>query len=172
MDLVTKSRLNESCENACRPSATQQQWSTMKYGYSYDRLTDAVSTENVGNETYAGRHDVHLTYDKLGNPLTIIREGVNADDGSVGLPDNATLSYDGNQLLEVTNNGFHDSSFDTYIHDKADKEQEYAYDANGNMTMDLNKGIKNPSKEQLFAYKARIGLEGKNVPLRKFIENL
>ena len=52
------------------------------------------------------------------------------------------------------------------------KNSNFAHNPNGNMTMDLNKGIKNPLKEQLFAYKARIGLEGKNVPLRKFIENL
>ena len=112
----------------------------MKYGYSYDRLgrlTDAVSTESIGNATYAGRHEVHLTYDKLGNPLTIIREGVNADDGSVGLLDNATLSYDGNQMLKVTNNGFHDKSV----------------------------------RQKLFVHKTKFGLEGKDVSLRKFIEN-
>ena len=47
-------------------------------------------------------------------------------------------TYDGNQLTRVKDNGNVNFGFK----DGADKEQEYVYDANGNMTKDDNKGIR------------------------------
>mgnify|MGYP000488414190 CR=1 FL=1 len=59
-----------------------------------------------------------------------------------GLVDNLALTYSGNQLTKVTDNaaGFaYNNGFE--FKDGADKEMEYTYDENGNLTQDLNRNI-------------------------------
>ena len=61
---------------------------------------------------------------------------------SFGLLVNLTMSYDGNQLKKVTdqcNELTYAGAMD--FKDGADKTTEYTWDANGNMTQDLNKKI-------------------------------
>ena len=65
------------------------------------------------------------------------------NDGTYGTIDSLTISYDGNQLLKVTDaaealnyNGALD------FHDGADATSEYTYDGNGALTKDSNRGIK------------------------------
>ena len=76
-----------------------------------------------------------FSYDKNGNVTALTRPG-----------DNLAMTLDGNRLKSV-----HDKAEDAPagafrlpsggFHDRADKETEYAYDKNGNMTQDLNRNI-------------------------------
>ncbi|MFD2565926.1 RHS repeat domain-containing protein [Pseudotenacibaculum haliotis] len=112
------------------------------YTYSYDalnRITSAV--DNTGNYNLTG-----ISYDKNGNILTLQRQGhTNSAATSFGVMDDLTYSYDGNKLLRVADAalidqfGFKDDAVDT----TPDNGDDYAYDANGNMTRDDNKGITN-----------------------------
>ena len=110
------------------------------YDLSYDnlsRLTGAKYYETNAN----GRYSTQYTYDSMGNILTLKRNGLQ-DGGTYGLVDNLTYTYNGNQLTKIS-----DSVEDpTYVgafnfKDGANTGSEYAYDANGNMTADKNKGI-------------------------------
>lgn len=66
----------------------------------------------------------------MGNITNITRKGINCDDGEAGYKDNATLDYDGNQLVHVSNKGYKDSSSDTQISDSEySNAAEYQYDA-------------------------------------------
>ena len=123
-----------------------KKWVTEAYGYEYDkynRLSSALSTsvDSLGNITQ-GNHDTHYEYDSMGNIIGITRKSVNLDDGEVGCRDDAVLEYEGNHLVHISNNGFVDSSRDTQILDREyNNVSEFAYDANGNMTRNLNKDI-------------------------------
>lgn len=122
------------------------EWDTESYSYDYDnqnRLSSAYSLSQIGSQkAMSGQHDTHYEYDLMGNITNITRKGVNCDDEEEGYRDNAVLEYDGNQLVHVTNKGFKDSSSDTQIADREySNAAEYQYDANGNMTRNLNKGI-------------------------------
>jgi len=123
-----------------------RKWLSEVYEYEYDkydRLSSALSTsvDSLGNAT-AGIHDTQYEYDNMGNITSIIRKSINIDDGTVGNRDEATLEYDGNHLVHSSNKGFTDSSRDTQIADREyDNADEFSYDANGNMTRNLNKGI-------------------------------
>lgn len=121
-------------------------WNDEAFEYEYDkqnRLTSALSTtiDEKKNMVF-GNHNTHYIYDNMGNITDISRKSINIDDSIVGYRDDATLAYNGNQLSHVTNKGFTDSSRDTKIADKGySNAAEFAYDANGNMTRNLNKGI-------------------------------
>ena len=111
------------------------------YTFTYDglnRLTDAVHS--------AGRYTEKVTaYDKNGNIRNLQRYGQTVA-ATYGMIDNLTFTFDGNRLSRVDdsatasayNNGFE-------FKDAAKQANEHAYDANGNLTKDLNKGIINIS---------------------------
>ena len=118
-----------------------------QYDYTYDalnRITGAM--DNTGNYNLS-----NISYDSNGNMLSLTRGGhvveaptlgvdLNADgqDDHFGPMDVLDYEYvDGNQLNKVRDDGndvygFRDSALDN---------QDYAYDDNGNIIMDLNKGI-------------------------------
>ena len=111
------------------------------YRFLYDgfsRLTQADYME--GGSTNA-KYDTRYTYDLMGNMLTLERNG-KQDGGSYGPIDDVTFTYNGNQLVKAD-----DAADDpTYagvfnFRDGSSEEQEYEYDANGNMTKDANKRI-------------------------------
>ena len=121
--------------------------------YMYDKLNRLESStyEPVGRPTNPGAYNTAYNYDLNGNITMLSRQGINermTDDGEVvyagyGFTDQITATYDGNRLLKVTDNMeevVYGDAFD--FHDGADEDVEYEYDANGNMTVDLNKGIK------------------------------
>ncbi len=99
--------------------------------------------ETVARKATPGGKD--LGYDKNGNILALQRYGQTSA-GSYGLIDNLTFTPEGNRLNRVDdavtgsayNNGFE-------FKDAVKQADEYAYDANGNLTKDLNKGIGNLS---------------------------
>ena len=121
--------------------------------YMYDKLNRLESStyEPAGRPTNPGAYNTAYNYDLNGNITMLSRQGINerlTDDGEVvyagyGFTDQITATYDGNRLLKVTDNMeevVYGDAFD--FHDGADEDVEYEYDANGNMTVDLNKGIK------------------------------
>ena len=135
-----------------------------KYSYSYDglnRLTQASYSHVSDLEededdwngdliTYNDRNfSCSYAYDLNGNMTNLQRYGVNFYNTSMsthfrnyGLIDNLTMNYSGNQLTSVTDQ----CSALTYAGamdfcDRTNRNDEYTYDANGNMTRDRNKGI-------------------------------
>lgn len=130
------------------------------YGYLYDDVGRIIKGDfhemrdpnspppfNPPPNWYGWHKDVDFTaygieYDKNGN-MTRLRQMGNALSGPVEM-DNLTYTYHGssNRLKEVT-----DAVGSNYnLHDFLDGNIEgtdYQYDANGNLTQDLNKGITN-----------------------------
>ena len=138
------------CYNGNISSMTWQaggEVTTRGYKFTYDglnRMLDAVYGEGTSLTTNANRFTEKVTgYDKNGNILALQRYGQTGA-SSYGLIDNLTLTLDGNQLNRVDdavtssayNNGFE-------FKDAVKQANEYAYDANGNLTKDLNKNISN-----------------------------
>lgn len=81
-------------------------------------------------------------YDKTGNILRLKRMGQTGAQ-EYGLVDNLARTYNGNLLTKVTDNAagsVYGNDFE--FKDGTDKETEYAYDENGNLTQDLNRNIK------------------------------
>ena len=115
------------------------------YKFTYDglsRLMNATYGETAGINANTDRFSENVTaYDKNGNIKTLQRYGQTAA-SSYGLIDNLTFTLAGNQLSRVDdaaaasayNGGFE-------FKDGVKQANEYAYDANGNLTKDLNKGI-------------------------------
>ena len=70
------------------------------------------------------------------------QQNINQEVRLFGTIDDLTLSYDGNQLVKVTD-GCDELSYAGAMDfkDGSDAQTEYTWDANGNMTKDLNKGI-------------------------------
>ena len=118
---------------------------TRGYKFTYDglnRMLDAIYGEGTNIGSNANRFTEKVTgYDKNGNILALQRYGQTSASG-YGLIDNLTFTLNGNQLNRVDdavtasayNNGFE-------FKDAVKQENEYAYDANGNLTKDLNKNI-------------------------------
>ena len=134
------------------------QGTVRRYDYSYDglnRLVNAAYTETrqslpqglaiSGTPDYSAMYE----YDLNGNATFIRRNGISRKTGNSSAQtwtydviDNIYIEYDGNQPLFIddTENpllyenapGCNDSSFEA---------EEFAWDANGNMTQDLTKGI-------------------------------
>ena len=115
------------------------------YKFTYDglnRMLDAIYGEGTSLSSNTNLFTEKVTgYDKNGNILALQRYGQTGA-SSYGLIDNLTFTLDGNQLnrvddavtASVYNNGFE-------FKDAVKQANEYAYDANGNLTKDLNKGI-------------------------------
>jgi len=119
------------------------------YSYQYDGLNRLTNANYIGNYTltnfptqYEKYKEGGITYDKNGNILTLLREGLKSNN-TTGTIDNLTYTYtaNSNRLLAVsdTDTGI-DPTLDGFIN-KASVATEYTYDANGNMTSDANKGI-------------------------------
>lgn len=113
------------------------------YQFRYDhvnRLTHALYGEG-NNITINDKYNEILTYDLMGNILTLRRHGKH--DSGFGLIDKLAYKYNGNQLIKVTDAAT--TSVTSYgafqFVDGVDVENEYVYDANGNMTEDFNKKI-------------------------------
>ncbi len=115
-----------------------------QFGYdSHDRLSSAHYAEGYTLSQNAGRFDEELTYDAMGNITTLQRTGL-LDDGDYGTVDNLTLTYDGNQLYDITDTEegpFYKDAFH-YTDGNSGGRREFIYNGNGNLTEDRDKGIK------------------------------
>ncbi|MBZ9731572.1 DUF6443 domain-containing protein [Salegentibacter sp. JZCK2] len=103
------------------------------YGYSYDALNRITgATDNTGNYNLSG-----IAYDKMGNILSLQRQGhISADASLFGTMDDLDYSYNGNQLVQVEDHSGNEEGFKD-----GNTGIDFAYDVNGNLTSDLNKGI-------------------------------
>ena len=115
------------------------------YKFTYDgfsRLKDAIYGEGEQLSNNLNRFNEQVTgYDKNGNILGLLRYG-QTNTMSYGLIDNLNLVYNGNQLESVNDNATgHVFGNGMEFKDGASKEIEYEYDANGNLTKDLNRKI-------------------------------
>ena len=115
------------------------------YKFTYDgldRMLNATYGETASISTNTNRFSENVTgYDKNGNIKSLQRYGQTGA-SAYGLIDNLTYTLTGNQLSRV------DDAVSTVAYgtntafvNGASVAGEYAYDANGNLTKDLNKGI-------------------------------
>ena len=108
------------------------------------RLSIAIYGEGTSLSSNANRFTEKVTgYDKNGNILALQRYGQTGT-SSYGLIDNLTFTLNGNQLNRVDDavtGSAYNGGFE--FKDAVKQANEYAYDANGNLTKDLNKNISN-----------------------------
>ena len=119
------------------------------YTFSYDGLNRLKKAQYAAGQSAAytsnrGYYSVpEITYDLNGNITGLTRQGANLD-GAQDVIDRLTYEYGegtarhSNQLLGVA-----DTRGGSGFVDKNKQGDDYAYDANGNMTQDLNKEITN-----------------------------
>jgi RHS repeat-associated protein len=109
------------------------------YAYAYDamnRLTGSTFKQQAGTWGALGNgglNEAAIGYDQNGNILSLTRN----DRRASGTMDALAYAYLGNQLLKVTDSGDKNMGFK----DGTNLGNDYAYDANGNMTTDRNKDI-------------------------------
>ena len=115
------------------------------YKFTYDgldRVLNATYGETASISTNANRFSETVTgYDKNGNIKSLQRYGQTGA-SAYGLIDNLTFTLNGNQLSRV-DDAVMASAYGGGFEFKDGVKQvgEYTYDANGNLTKDLNKGI-------------------------------
>ncbi len=124
------------------------------YGFKYDALNRLTAARYGEGKNYSlkGGHDMGAKYDINGNIFKLYRVGKDETDWDT--IDDLVYRYNGNQLKSVVDWGLYDrygyidgannpanSGGYQAFKDKVDDLQEYAYDPNGNMTRDDNKGI-------------------------------
>ena len=115
------------------------------YKFTYDgldRMLNATYGETASISTNANRFSENVTgYDKNGNIKSLQRYGQTGA-SAYGLIDNLTFTLNGNQLSRV-DDAVMASAYGGGLEFKDGVKQvgEYTYDANGNLTKDLNKGI-------------------------------
>ena len=115
------------------------------YKFTYDgldRMLNATYGETASISTNANRFSENVTgYDKNGNIKSLQRYGQTGA-SAYGLIDNLTFTLNGNQLSRV-DDAVSTAAYgtNTAFVNGASAAGEYAYDVNGNLTKDLNKGI-------------------------------
>ena len=115
------------------------------YKFTYDgldRVLNATYGETASISTNANRFSENVTgYDKNGNIKSLQRYGQTGA-SAYGLIDNLTFTLNGIQLSRV-DDAVMASAYGGGFEFKDGVKQvgEYTYDANGNLTKDLNKGI-------------------------------
>ncbi|PRY09797.1 RHS repeat-associated protein, partial [Pontibacter ummariensis] len=157
-------------------NVTEAVWSTATdgvqrgYAYAYDRASRLKSGtykayDGAGWTAEQGRYTLEgLSYDANGNIKGLVRHGMSsghAYDGSVprafGEVDRLSYVYEGNRLATVNDavtvtgpaGDFRDNGTKKAYAEGNQASWEYAYDANGNMVRDENKGITSVSYNHL-----------------------
>ena len=131
---------------------TKMTWRTannseQNYSFTYDganRMLDAIYSESYSMNQNVDRYTEKVTeYDKNGNIKKLQRYGQTGST-TYGLVDNLTYTYNGNKVTRVDDAVTATSyTSGTNFVNGANTNNEYTYDANGNLTKDLNKGISN-----------------------------
>nr|WP_321232926.1 DUF6443 domain-containing protein [uncultured Psychroserpens sp.] len=118
------------------------------YSYNYDALNRILTAdfEKTSGENQTLLYDLSVIgYDKNGNINALKRTGVNDSGQFMDDMDSLTYSYDGNQLTDILESGNNAYGFK----EASVQSTDYTYDANGNMTQDLNKKIASISYNHL-----------------------
>lgn len=117
------------------------------YGYQYDqlnRLKNATyqTPKLVDNKNYFGEN---MDYDKNGNIIKLQRKFMAGTLTNPYADDMDNLGYfyknNSNQLMKVTDTTNNTQGFKDDSNGYNDTEDDYAYDANGNLTKDQNKKV-------------------------------
>lgn len=114
---------------------------TRGYKFTYDGHSRLKKADYMENGSASTRYSTEYTYDRMGNFLTLKRNG-KQDGGTFGLIDNLTFTYTGNQVTKIEDS-VTDPTYSGVFNfmDGASQANEYTYDKNGNLTKDLNKKI-------------------------------
>ena len=115
------------------------------YKFTYDgldRLLNGTYGEGEQLNSNSGRYSENVTgYDKNGNITGLERYG-RSGSSSYGMCDALTYTLNGNQMIRVDDQvSIGAGNDETDFKDAVKQANEYTYDANGNLTKDLNKGI-------------------------------
>ena len=115
------------------------------YKFTYDgldRLLNGTYGEGEQLNSNSGRYSENVTgYDKNGNITGLERCG-RSGSSSYGMCDALTYTLNGNQMIRVDDLvSIGAGNDETDFKDAVKQANEYTYDANGNLTKDLNKGI-------------------------------
>ncbi|NDV58947.1 DUF6443 domain-containing protein [Bacteroides sp. 519] len=114
------------------------------YRFGYDNLSRMTKAEYLVNGVVNNNYKVpSVTYDKHGNITALERWGKTAS--GYGQVDKLSMTYNGNQLTKVVDAAVKTPAVASGLNDFYDKDNatDYAYNKNGAMTKDLNKGISN-----------------------------
>ncbi len=132
-------------------NVTKMTWgnstNVLNYSFTYDgvnRMLNAEYSEGGYMNQNLNRYTEKVTeYDKNGNIKKLQRYGQTGAN-SYGLVDNLTYTYNGNKVTRV-DDAVTATSYTggTNFVNGANADNEYTYDANGNMNKDSNKGILN-----------------------------
>ncbi len=152
LDGINSSLFTEALTYSYSGNIATQQWKqagkTRNYNFSYDalsRLTAAVYSDNETTTSYGKpNYSTSYAYDKQGNIIRLLRYG-NITSSVYMAVDSLTINYRGNQLLKVTDSGIPPSLSSSADFRKISTAAGtvYAYDTNGNLKRDPNKGITN-----------------------------
>ncbi len=112
------------------------------YTFAYDNLARMKSVTYTNAAFPSEKFAENLTYDKMGNITSIKREGLTGLD-TYGAIDDLTFGYTDNLLLYIADTGASVSLSAAADFKEYSKitTAEYAFNRNGAMTKDLNKGI-------------------------------
>ena len=115
------------------------------YKFTYDgldRLLNGTYGEGEQLNSNSGRYSENVTgYDKNGNITGLERYG-RSGSSSYGMCDALTYTLNGNQMIRVDDQvSIGAGNDETDFKDAVKQANEYTYDANGNLTKDLNKRI-------------------------------
>ena len=153
----TPTDTNKSLYNG---NISETYWRTMyddqvrKYEYTYDHLSRLLQADysRPDNMSIKNAYKEVLTYDKNGNITDLGRTGgYEGSDYEIEI-DKLVYVYDTNnknQLIKVTDNSYSSDGFAENKDPNGTSNDDYAYDANGNMTRDDNKAITNISYNHL-----------------------
>lgn len=113
-----------------------------EYSFYYDGMSRLWSASYSQSDGGVADFSTSYNYDKMGNHTEIFRRGLVMKPDFYEYMDRLSLTYDGNHLKKVTDNGNDPLYSGTYgFVDGANLPIEYIYDKNGNLTQDYNKGI-------------------------------
>ena len=108
------------------------------YAYNYDdlnRLTNANYNQETSSHVNSSYNE-SFDYDKMGNVLSLLRSKDNT------VLDNLNFNYVGNLVSSINDDAGSQNTYDIKEYqDYNSSDKDFAYDANGNMLMDLDRRI-------------------------------